>query len=86
MAMASATITGNGTINLPANRFTVTPLVIATGVSSTTTRTSVTTGTITLSGGVYSVPVYVWSGNSASSTACVVHLQGIQMTSAASAG
>lgn len=86
MAMATATITGNGTINFPANRFSQSPLVIATGVSSTTTRTSVTTGTITLSAGVYSVPVYVWTGAVASSTACVVHLQGIQMTSAASAG
>jgi hypothetical protein len=86
MAMATATITGSGTINLPANRFTQTPLILATGVSSTTTRTSVTTGTITLAAGVYSVPVYVWSGAVASTVACVVHLQGIQMTSAASAG
>lgn len=86
MAMATAVITGNGTINLPANRFTQSPLIIATGVSSTSTRTSVTTGAVTLSAGVYSVAVYVWTGATASTTACTVHLQGIQMTSAASAG
>jgi len=86
MAVATGSITGNGTINFPANRFSATPLVIATGSSSTTTRTSVTTGTITLASGIYSVPVYVWSGAVASTTACTVTIQGIQMTSAASAG
>jgi len=86
MAVASASITGNGTINLPANRFSVTPSILATIISGTSTRTSVTVGTITLSAGVYSIPVYVWTGATAATAAATVHIQGIQMTSASATG
>jgi hypothetical protein len=86
MAVASASITGNGTINFPANRFSVTPTVLATVISGTSTRTSVTVGTITLSAGVYSIPVFVWTGASAATVAATVHIQGIQMTSASATG
>ena len=88
MQVATGTITGNGTINLTANRFhaTAAPVIFLTVVSTTTTRTSATYGTPTYSAGVWSIPVYVWSGAVASATSAIVKVFAVQQTSTTGEG
>ena len=88
MEVVTQSITGTGTINLTASRFhaTTNPICFLTVVSGTSTRTSATVGTITYSGGIYSVPVYVWTGATAATAAATVQVLAIQQKSNASVG
>jgi hypothetical protein len=78
----SNSITGSGTVTFTTGRFTQTPIVLATVLSTNNTRTSVT---VAISG-TTSVTFYVWAGTVASTVAAAVNWQAIQMTSAAAAG
>jgi hypothetical protein len=88
MQVTTGSITGTGTINLTANRFhsSAAPVIFLTVVSTTGTRTSATYGTPTYSAGVWSIPVYVWSGAVASGTAAIVKVLAVQQTSTTGEG
>jgi hypothetical protein len=88
MQVASGSITGTGSIVLTAGRFhsTTAPAVMATVIANTNNATSVTTGTPTYSGTTWTVPVYVWSGSTASTAARTVVITAIQQKSNASVG
>lgn len=88
MQVASGTITGTGSIALSAGRFhaTTAPAIMATVIANTNNATSVTTGTPTYSGTVWTVPVFVWAGSAASTAARTVVITAIQQTSTTSVG
>jgi hypothetical protein len=88
MQIATANITGNGTLNLTANRFhsTLAPAIFLTCLSGNTTRTSATFSTPTYSAGVWSIPIYVWAGGAASTTATTVQVFAVQQTSTTAVG
>lgn len=90
MEVSTSTVTGTGSVNLTANRFNATfaPRVIATVISTAGTASSVTVGTPTYNSGtgVYNVPLYVWSGSTASTVARVVQVAAFQMLSGAANG
>ena len=86
MEIKTQNITGTGSIALSVNRFTQTPRVLAGVVSTANTLTSVTLGVPTLSGGIYTVPIYCWTGTSASTVARAVTIYAVQQTSGASDG
>jgi len=83
-------VTGTGSVNLSANRFNATfaPRVIATVISTAGTATSVTIGTPTYNAGtgIYNVPLYTWTGASASTVARTVQVAAFQMLSGAANG
>lgn len=85
---ASGSITGTGSIALSAGRFhaTTPPAIMATVASSSNGATSVTYGTPTYSGTVWTVPVYVWVGSTASTATRTVFITAIQQTSTTSIG
>jgi len=88
MQIGTGSITGTGTFNLTANRFhsTAAPVIFLTVVSTTSTRTSATYGTPTYSAGVWSIPVYVWSGAVASGTAAIVKVFAVQQSATTGEG
>lgn len=86
MEIKTQNITGTGTINLTLNRFAVAPRVFAGVVSTANTLTSVTLGAPTVSAGVYSVPIYCWTGTTASTVARAVTIFAVQQKSGASDG
>lgn len=86
MEVKTAAITGTGTINLTANRFSQVPRVFASAQSTASSLTSVTLGVPTLSAGVYSVPVYCWAGTAASTVARNITIWAVQQGSGASDG
>lgn len=88
MQVATGSITGTGSIALSAGRFhsTTPPAIVATVASTANTATSVTYGTPTYSGTTWTVPVYVWSGTTASAVSRTVVITAIQQTSTTSIG
>lgn len=88
MQVATGSITGTGSIALTAGRFhaTTAPLILCSVASTASTATSVTWGSPTYSGTTWTVPVYVWSGTSASTVGRTVVVTAIQQTSTTSIG
>jgi hypothetical protein len=83
MSAGFLSVTGTATVTLPASRFTQSPLIFATVLSSSgAAGTSATFGTV----GTSSFSLVVWSGSTLSTTARTVHWQALQMTSAAASG
>jgi len=83
MSAGFLSLTGTATITLPAGRFTQSPLINATILSSSgTAGTSVTFGTV----GTTSFTLVVWTGTTVSTTARTAHWTALQMTSAAASG
>jgi len=75
-------VTGNGSQNYTASRFTSAPVVIATIQSGNTQRTSVSC----VANGTTGFTAYVWAGAVASTTATTVHWVAIQAISSSGTG
>jgi len=83
MSGGALSVTGTATITLPVGRFTQSPLINATILSSNgAAGTSVTFGSVSTA----SFTVVVWTGSTISTSARTVHWIVTQMTSAAAAG